>query len=103
MFKLLRGKLRELGMDQEYIALKIGISRSWLSFKLTGKRTWTLTEMYAIMDLINEPDAKLNEYFPRGGHDIQPMPQKREQVPAEPFEIKIYVTVEANGNVVAKL
>lgn len=34
---------------------------------LTGKYSWRLDEMYAIMDLIQEPYEKLHEYFPKNG------------------------------------
>lgn len=67
MFRKLRGKLRELNMDQAYIAKKLGLSEVTISLRMTGKREWLLSEMYAVMDLIQEPYEKLHEYFPKDG------------------------------------
>lgn len=67
MFRKLRGKLAELDIDQVYLSKKIGISRATVSTKMSGHSPWTLSEMYAVMDLIGEPYTLLHEYFPKGG------------------------------------
>lgn len=67
MFNKLRGKLHELDIDQSYLAHKLKICPMSVSRKMTGKRPWTLDEMYAVMDLIQEPYEKLHEYFPKDG------------------------------------
>ena len=65
MFRKLRGKLCEMDLDQEYLAEKLGICVMSVSRKMTGKRPWALPEMYAVMDLIQEPYEKLHIYFPK--------------------------------------
>jgi hypothetical protein len=67
MFNKLRGKLREFDIDQSYLAHKLKICPMSVSRKMTGKRPWTSDEMYAVMDLIQEPYEKLHEYFPKDG------------------------------------
>jgi hypothetical protein len=67
VFRKLRGRLRELDIGQEYLADKLGVCLMSISRSFTGKRPWTLTEMYAIIELINEPYEKLHEYFPKNG------------------------------------
>ncbi len=67
MFLKLHGKLRELDVDQAYLAKKLHIDASTLSLRFNGKGDWRMSEMYAIMDLIQEPYEKLHEYFPKGG------------------------------------
>lgn len=67
MFRKLRGKMRELDVDQRYIADKLGVSAVCVSQKMTGKHQWKLDEMYALMDFMREPYDKLNEFFPKGG------------------------------------
>lgn len=67
MFRKLRGKLRELDIDQSYLAKKLDICVMSISRKMTGKSPWTSDEMYAVMDLIQEPYEKLHEFFPKGG------------------------------------
>jgi hypothetical protein len=67
MFRKLRGKLAEFEIDQIYLAKKLGVTQQCISHRMTGKYPWTLTEMYAVMDLIQEPYDKLHEYFPKDG------------------------------------
>jgi predicted transcriptional regulator len=66
-FGKLRGKLTEMDIDQMYLAEKIGLSDVTISLRMTGKREWLLSEMYAVLDLINETEEKLHEYFPKDG------------------------------------
>lgn len=67
MFRKLRGKLREMEIDQRYIAGRFGVTQASVSHRMTGAVPWTITEMYAVMDLIQEPYEKLHEYFPKDG------------------------------------
>lgn len=67
MFRKLRGKLKELDIDQKYLAKFFGLSQASISHRLTNQCSWTLDEMYVVMDLIQEPHEKLHEYFPKDG------------------------------------
>ena len=67
MFGKLRGKLVEMDIDYTYLSKEIDLGVTSISLRMTGKREWQLTEMYAILDLINEPYNRLHEYFPKGG------------------------------------
>jgi len=67
VFRKLRGKLKELDVDQKYLAKLFDLSQSSVSHRLTSLTPWTLDEMYFVMDLIHEPYEKLHEYFPKGG------------------------------------
>jgi DNA-binding XRE family transcriptional regulator len=67
MFRKLRGIFAELEFDQAYIAEKLHVSQQSISNRMRGKYPWTLDEMYAVMDLIQEPYERLHEYFPKGG------------------------------------
>ena len=67
MFRKLRGRLKELGMDQEYLAEKLDICSATMSRKMNGKRQWLLGEMYMILDALLLPHEALHEYFPKDG------------------------------------
>ncbi len=67
MFLKLRGKMKELDIDQAYLAKKIGLCEVSISLRMNRKREWTLTEIYAVMDLIHEPYERLSEFFPKDG------------------------------------
>lgn len=67
MFLKLRGRMKELGMEQEYLAKKLGICIASLSRRLNGHKQWLMSEMYAAMDILLLPHESLHEYFPKGG------------------------------------
>lgn len=67
MYRKLRGKLREMGIDQKYLAGFFGISQASVSHRFTGSVPWTIPEAYTIMNLIQEPCERLHEFFPRDG------------------------------------
>lgn len=67
MFRKLRGKLKEMDIDQAYLSEKLSLSEVTISLRMTGKRDWLLSEIYAVMDLIQEPYEKIPEYFPKNG------------------------------------
>jgi hypothetical protein len=70
MFRKLRGKLKEMDIDQAYLGKQLGLTRVCISNRMTGKVAWCLNEMYALMELIQEPVERLHEYFPKDGVDI---------------------------------
>jgi len=67
MFRKLRGILAELEIDQAYLAKHLGVSQQSVSNRMRGKYPWTLSETYAVMDLIQEPYERLHIYFPKNG------------------------------------
>lgn len=67
MFRKLRGKFKEMDIDQKYLAKFFDISQASISHRMTNQCSWQLDEMYAVMDLIGEPHERLHQYFPKGG------------------------------------
>lgn len=67
LYRQLRGRLLAEGIDAPYLAEKLHVHPNTLSRAMTGKRSFTLSECYTILDLINEPESKLIDYFPKGG------------------------------------
>lgn len=66
----LRGKMREKGINGNYLARKMGTTPQNISRRMTGKAPWRVDEMYNILSMLGEPDSKLSEYFPRNGIDL---------------------------------
>jgi hypothetical protein len=67
LFRTLRRKMDDMDIDQGYLAERLNLSVTSLSYRMTGKQPWKLNEMYIIMDLIHEPYDKLHGYFPKNG------------------------------------
>lgn len=66
----LRGKMREKGINGNYLARKLDTTPQNISRRMTGKAPWRMDEMYNILSMLGEPDSKLSEYFPRNGIDL---------------------------------
>ena len=66
----LRGKMREKGINGNYLARKLDMTPPSVSHRMTGKAPWRMDEMYNILSMLGEPDNKLAEYFPRNGIDL---------------------------------
>ena len=66
----LRGKMRENGINGNYLARKMGTTPQNISRRMTGKAPWRVDEMYNILSMLGEPDSKLSEYFPRNCIDL---------------------------------
>jgi len=67
LFNKLRARITELGADQAWLAKQLDVTPSTLSFRMTGKIQWLLSEMYIVMDLLRLPHERLSEYFPKDG------------------------------------
>jgi predicted transcriptional regulator len=46
--------MKELRLRQEDIADCLELSKSAISYRINGKREWSLTEMYKLSELFNE-------------------------------------------------
>ena len=66
----LRGKMREKGINGNYLARKLDTTPQSVSHHMTGKTPWRMDQMYNILSMLGEPDSKLPEYFPRNGIDL---------------------------------
>lgn len=65
-FKL-RQQLFALGMTQEELCREIGKGQQYMSYRLNGKKSFTVDEAYMILDLLEIPQDRLTEFFPKGG------------------------------------
>lgn len=74
----LRAKMQKLNMDQEYLGRQMNMNAMSISNRFTGKTPWKMDEMYAVLDIIGEPDEKLSEYFPRNGINLSTAKKERD-------------------------
>lgn len=91
-YQKLRGRLKEYGIEQKYLAELLGVSVSYLSARYSGREPWQQDHMYKIMELINADYSELAELFPPEGRTIY-VESKKEQ---RPIYYKL-VPVEAEG------
>jgi len=70
-YQRLRRALRERDIDQEYLGKLLGRSRSHVSFCLSGKAEWLMSEVYIIAKLCQIPIEEIYKYFPPDGIDTE--------------------------------
>ena len=63
----LREAVREAGTTFEYVAWKIGVSKSHMCDMLNGRSEPRIGECYAILDVLELPHSDFHLYFPKGG------------------------------------
>lgn len=65
-FKL-RQQLFALGLTQEELCREIGRGEQYVSFRMSGKKPFTVDDAYKILELLEIPDYRFTEFFPKGG------------------------------------
>jgi predicted RNA-binding Zn-ribbon protein involved in translation (DUF1610 family) len=69
-FARLRGELSARGITREELAhLLKHSSRGYVDLRFAGTCSWSLDEMYFLMDYLGWPVEKMHELFPRDGYD----------------------------------
>jgi len=66
-FGKLRKRIHANGMTHEYLAEKLRISTATLSRRMTDKSPWLLSEIYVLIELLQIPNDRMHEYFPKNG------------------------------------
>ena len=68
-FGLLRGRMAACGMTQEDLARRLKLSTNSVSRRMSGKEPWRLDECYDVLSMLDVPDKRIGEYFPKGGRN----------------------------------
>ena len=71
-YEALRSLLRERYMKVEEMAAGIGRSVSYVSQRMSGARQWELSDIYAIMELLEIPAYQMPAYFTKNGERANP-------------------------------
>lgn len=60
----LRAKMAEYGINQKYLAKKIGRTEPYVSDRMLGRRPFTVDDVYVLCKLLSIPVGEVLEYFP---------------------------------------
>lgn len=61
--KLLKSKMAEENITQDYLADRLKLSQPTLSLKLNNNRSFTIDEMFCVVDVLNIEPADLRKFF----------------------------------------
>ena len=64
-FRLIKSKMIEKDITQIYLSELIGKSSFYIMERMTGRRGWTMEDMYFLMDLLHIPYDQMHIYFPK--------------------------------------
>lgn len=67
MINKLEGRLTKCGMTKQRLARILDVSLGTISNRFRCPGTWTMSEVYAVCDLLNISPLDICEYFPREG------------------------------------
>ena len=63
-FEKLNREMRKRGLDRKALCQKLCLCQQAISNRFTGRTAWRLYEAYAVLDWLEIPRERLNEYFP---------------------------------------
>lgn len=63
----LEGRLKEFGITKQKLAKLLDVSVGTVGNRFRSPGTWTMSEVYAVCDLLNISPLDICEYFPREG------------------------------------
>lgn len=63
----LRGKMAELEVTGEALANYINRSKTYVSNRMTHNFSWTIDEVYKILEFLDIPPNEIFTYFPPNG------------------------------------
>ncbi len=66
-YSKLRGRMAEMDIPNYALANFLNVSTAYVSSRMTNRYSWTIEEVYKIMDLLMIPQEELFEYFPKDG------------------------------------
>lgn len=61
--KLLKSKMVEESVTQSYLADRLKLSQPTLSLKLNNNRSFTIEEMFCVVDVLNIEYAEIRKFF----------------------------------------
>ncbi len=62
--KKLKAAIMYADVDQKYLSTKINRSEDYISQRMTGRKPWTMWEVYQLCDLLHIPYSDIPVYFP---------------------------------------
>lgn len=69
LFRTLRAELLRQNVSRDELADLLGCSKATLSADFTGRRSFSMQDVYIIMDRLSLPYADISRFFPPNGID----------------------------------
>lgn len=69
LFRTLRAEMVKQNVTRDDLAKWLGCSKATLCANFTGRRSFSLQDVYIIMDKLNLPYSEISAYFPPNGVD----------------------------------
>ena len=66
-YEYLRGRLRQIGLEERDLAYSLGITPQALSHRFSGRTEWRQGEMYRTLDVCRAQPEELHLFFPMNG------------------------------------
>jgi hypothetical protein len=63
-FRMLRGRMVAMGVEQAYLARLIHRGKTYVSERMNSKAPWDLDDIYAICVTLDIPNSEVHLYFP---------------------------------------
>ena len=80
-FRMLRGRMVALGVEQAYLARLIHRGKTYVSERMNSKAPWDLDDIYAICMILDISNSEVHLYFP-------PAPAEQKNRKGAPIGIK---------------
>lgn len=61
--KLIKTKMAQENVNQEYLAYKLKIAQPTLNLKINNNRSFTIEEMFDLADVLNIDSGELRQFF----------------------------------------
>lgn len=61
--ELIRNRMGQLDLKEEYLADKLKLAQSSLNLKINNKRSFTIEEMFTMAQVLEIEDSNLREFF----------------------------------------
>lgn len=80
LYRTLRAEMVKQNVTRDDLSKWLGCSKATVSADFTGKRSFSMQDVYIIMDKLNLPYTEIATYFPPNGIDGLEMMQGRAAV-----------------------
>jgi hypothetical protein len=71
MYKKLKTEMFANDIDQQYICKKLKRSQTYITQRMMGRKSWSMDDVYALIEILRIPFEQIHLYFPKGGKEIK--------------------------------
>ena len=67
MYRKLKGRMAENEIDQKCIREALGKSQTYITQRMTGRKPWTMDDVYILCNLLDISNGEISVFFPPKG------------------------------------